>query len=631
MAEKAFTRGQTQILYRYLPGAIFDHDDYGLCRVDEITTTDPGKINRRALFDALYETLHQWDLKGFCPGFPDPRQEGQRRRFKIGQPDIVHFSPFPRVLQCRKCRHVAKYDDLRKRTSTVPGRCPRPNCGGRLSQLRYVEIHNCGRIEEMHVPERGCPVHGKIHLRFFDPGRAQKARWVCGECGREIQKARMTPCNCDYSGVVKKLNRPQYEQFLRLYPTGEPGVYMPQVLAFINFSEEDERRLIDLEDGHVLMLARLWGLLTTNVISTAHERQKWMPSGATLDPALAAIVESLRQFDPDNPALQQYEAVRSNPPGQEAIDAVLERLADTEILTLPPSRRLIEHIALQDSTNHTDVAGVVNRLRARGAEVQAAEFDHACTTALQELGLRSVKAINDFPIAMAAVGYTRVTGSPNSSILSPFSPDADGKTPLFVLPAETEGLWVQLDPIRVTRWLLENDLLSGPMPSTPFDAWAHLYQHILGRSFQYELIPHSAAQALVFLIHTLSHVLLQRIEWSGFSPSSVGEYLFPETLSFVLYANRFAETKIGGLTTLFEQRLPLWLRDAAQTGCDCMYDPLCGEEGGSCAGCLHREHNCSLFNHQLSRAVLYGGYLPIDEGLEQDRIRHGYWRMAQEP
>ena len=127
----------------------------------------------------------------------------------------------------------------------------------------------------------------------------------------------------------------------------------------------------------------------------------------------------------------------------------------------------------------------------------------------------------------------------------------------------------------------------------------------------------------------MSHVFLQRIEWSGFSSSSIGEYLFPETLSFVLYANRFAETKIGGLTTLFEQRLPLWLRDTAQAGCDCMYDPLCGEEGGSCAGCLHREHNCSLFNHQLSRAVLYGGHLPIDEGLEQDRIRHGYWRMAQ--
>lgn len=123
----------------------------------------------------------------------------------------------------------------------------------------------------------------------------------------------------------------------------------------------------------------------------------------------------------------------------------------------------------------------------------------------------------------------------------------------------------------------------------------------------------------------MSHVLLHKIEWSGFASSSIGEYLMPETLSFVIYANRFAEAKIGGLTTLFEQRLPLWLLDSAQSGRECVYDPLCGEDGGSCAGCLHREHNCPFFNRQLSRAVLYGGVLPQDNQGRHASIRRGYW------
>ena len=128
--------------------------------------------------------------------------------------------------------------------------------------------------------------------------------------------------------------------------------------------------------------------------------------------------------------------------------------------------------------------------------------------------------------------------------------------------------------------------------------------------------------------HYVVHVFLRRIEWSGFAPSSVGEYLIPGTLSFILYANRYADTKIGGLTTLFEQRLSTWLWDAVQAGRECIYDPLCGDEGGSCAGCTHREHNCPVFNRELSRATLYGGPMPQSSELAGMTVNQGYWAQA---
>jgi len=51
--------------------------------------------------------------------------------------------------------------------------------------------------------------------------------------------------------------------------------------------------------------------------------------------------------------------------------------------------------------------------------------------------------IDDFPMALCAVGYTRITRDPMRSILSPFeTSDPDGRMPLYVVTAETEGIYL---------------------------------------------------------------------------------------------------------------------------------------------------------------------------------------------
>jgi hypothetical protein len=127
----------------------------------------------------------------------------------------------------------------------------------------------------------------------------------------------------------------------------------------------------------------------------------------------------------------------------------------------------------------------------------------------------------------------------------------------------------------------------------------------------------------------MSHVLLRHIEWSGYGAQSIGEYLIPEGLAFVLYASRYTDTKVGGLLTLFEQGLDRWLQSSHHAGGDCVMDPFCAEEGGACVGCLHREFNCTEFNRELSRAVLFGGtvaqqgaaVVPFGPAVS------GFWRM----
>lgn len=598
-----FERGPTQVLYRYLPGAIFEHDRYGLCIVDSVDVESSDRLNEQALFEALSDALQEWHRHGNPPAFPDPRDERQRRQYRIGRPREVHFRPFPTTLQCRKCGHVFRL----REGDRFHGRCPREGCGGKLVQMRYVEAHNCGRLEEIHLPDRGCSQHGRRHLRFYDPGRVQRARWVCGICGQEIQKPRMTPCNCRYSQWIRSADRGQrsYERFLRLYPTGEPGLYIPHVTAFVNFNQSEESQLSTLNpDGHAALLARWWGLLEGPVMELL-KRRAMNPS--EIKGEVLELLESLRKIAPDK--AREYEEQLFRPPGQKEIERV-KGMIPLELLTVPPPRRLVEHIILLDSGRHQ-----LTTTKQLGDAVRAE---------LEKLGLLEVTHIDDFPVALLAFGYSRVARDPRRSLLNAFPADEEGRIPLFVLPTETEGLWFQLDPQRVLGWLIQNGLLSGALPESREEAWARLYREILANEFRSDRVLTIQAQAILYLLHTMSHILLQRIEWSGFSPQSLGEYFMPETLSFVLFVNRFDGARIGGLATLFSLRLKEWLQDSAQGGRYCLYDPLCGESGASCAGCLHREHNCLYFNRYLSRSVLYGG--DVDwERMGSTEIQHGYW------
>ena len=622
MTKRTFTRGQTQILYRFLPEAIFAHDDYGLCKVTEVTIEDGGAINQSALFDTLSDTLSQWSREEFRNKFPDPRDKSKLRAYKYGQPREVLFDPFPTILQCKKCKIVVDYSKLKKK-GISPGKCTRSGCGGRFEQLGYVEAHNCGRMKEIHLGS-GCSKHGLGHIRFHDTGRAQSSRWVCGICN-ENNKMRMTPCACEYSNAVDELNRSKYEKFLRVYPTSEPGLYNPHVVAFINFPEEEERKLSFGTNITCLLLARVWGLLDKSVLSIVDERKKFTHGGAEIDNKYDEIRKALEAVDPNNPALKEFMEKTKNPPGESEISRVKELLVGRLDLAGAPSRKLVEHVALKDKMNLTNVDTIGGRLTTRERNIEGENYIQKAQKTFKLLGLRDAFIINNFPIALAALGYTRVTKDTKISSFNPFTVGEDGKIPLFVIPTETEGLWFHLDPKRVLCWLIDNHLLTGNPTSHDEEAWAKLHKGALGPILNQspELPPPSHAVNL--LVHSMSHVFLRCVEWSGFGSSSIGEYLMPGTLSFAIYANRFTESKIGGLTTLFEQRLSLWLNDAYQSGRSCIYDPLCDEDGGTCVGCLHREFNCPLFNNELSRASLYGGHLPPKGGLGMRKIEKGYW------
>lgn len=623
MVTKGFSRGQTQVLFRHLPEAIFEHDDYGLCKVTQVALGDTD-VNRDALFDAMADALAMWPT-AFATKFPDTRDISRRSFYAIGSPREVRFTPYPQVFRCRTCARTGKFTDLLKRGASASGRC---SCGGYLNQMRYVQAHNCGRLEELYVPSLRCAGCGSTtDLAFYDPGRVKQARWYCAKCKTDVQALRMTPCKCAYNNSLPP--GPRAEKYLRVVPTGDPSLYIPHTVAFVNFPEESQEKLRDASDSLQLMLARTWGLLRDSVPETVRERASL---GTSEDADMtASLVEELRKYDPNNRVVREYDAKKSKPKGQAEIDRVNELLKACKVTaTGAPRRWLIEHTTLLDKSDISTVADVARMLRSSGDEAGARDIEEGQRKATELLGISSIRVINDFPLALCAYGYTRTARDPSRTIITPFPVDERGRIPVYAITAETEALWFELDPLKVYSWLVQNGVAGGTIPASREEAWARLYAEVPGlRQAPHEpLYGQLEAVAIRSLLHTMSHLFLRRIEWSGFAPSSVGEYLIPGSLSFILYANRHAETKIGGLTTLFEQRLNTWLWDAVQSGRECIYDPICEDEGGSCAGCTHREHNCVSFNRELSRATVYGGPVPQTSAFEGASLAHGYWQDA---
>jgi hypothetical protein len=102
-----------------------------------------------------------------------------------------------------------------------------------------------------------------------------------------------------------------------------------------------------------------------------------------------------------------------------------------------------------------------------------------------------------------------------------------------VVSSETEGIYFQLDPVRVVTWLIDNRWVQSAIPGSVESAWAWLYAQVPGlcQSRWQPNFNDPLAVGIRTLIHTLSHVLLRHVEWSGFSENSVGEYLIPGSLS----------------------------------------------------------------------------------------------------
>ena len=245
-----------------------------------------------------------------------------------------------------------------------------------------------------------------------------------------------------------------------------------------------------------------------------------------------------------------------------------------------------------------------------------------------KLGMTELGLIREFDLCRFTHGYSRVSAVPTLEKrgqdmpvrLRLFDPLRNGKRPIYVITQANEAYYIRLDPSAVYAWLQAVGVVDlpswAPSESVRFGGKLLEVAQPFGRYFSQLRAGDASTYRYVYtLLHTYAHVVMKSIsEMSGLDLGSLGEYIFPLDLAFVVYRNG-TTMDLGNLSALWRNQHNRFLDRLLETSTyRCNSGRLCDADGGACPDCIMiPETSCIAQNQLLSRAVLRGGPAPRED------------------
>lgn len=246
---------------------------------------------------------------------------------------------------------------------------------------------------------------------------------------------------------------------------------------------------------------------------------------------------------------------------------------------------------------------------------------------LGRLGISKLLMLRELDLVQYTYGYTRVSPTPTTEqkgltmpvCLRAFEPVMKGHRPIYVLHQKNEAFYVQLDSAMVLKWLAENHVVletpllgSMKLGARYVESYRDFGPFLDDYKGQKGDMARTLCNMVYMLLHTMAHQFIVLVsEFSGLDQGSLGEYLFPADLAFLVYRSGMTPD-LGNLssmwrnfnTTVLEQML-------SATRLQCGSGSLCDHRGGACPGCIMvPETACTAANQLLSRSTLKGGPVP---------------------
>lgn len=625
-------RGRGQILYRHRPRQTFDHRGGFTAQVRYYGADDDfhgPKIDREYLIAEARRLVRRWRREGRAapnatggdraPEFPPDDSPFAHRLYDVLVPGKVFSAVWPRVVRCADpgCGYVWDAPEPRPGGPDWPPPCPACQRLRGNRQLQFVLVHPCGEIRPF-LPPRTCK-NGHRRFRLVDhASRFRDFRWECLDCrfplpleaycgnpqcswtNKQMQPLLHTAASANVGHGLTIVNPPREDFAARM---SQPGFIVGTLARWLDVADEST---VDA--------------LVAGVEPTQHDPE--------IQEAIRKLDEMGAHKEADN-LRRRFSAVD--------LDDVRKRI--TGALGFDPlddrGRELAHHLSVYQrvrSSSRVDLDALRRSLTPRRESLY-----RRYPQALAAAGFDPDETFlaGEFPVTYLAVGYSRGGFTPADADLVAYkgrtAPGRPETTLLYANPTDTEALVFSLDRDRVGRWLVDNGLVapseiadSGGVPAwfatrlDPTDG-----QPPRGEDQPRPGDPDYAAHRLFGLLHTIAHQVLRALAVdSGYSETSLSEYLFPYDLAFAIHPNGGKEFTIGALRTVLEQNLHQVVERAVDTA-TCLYDPHCMlSNDGADHGCLFLpETACQLWNRNLSRHLLYGS---PDDGSAERRIR-GYW------
>ena len=264
---------------------------------------------------------------------------------------------------------------------------------------------------------------------------------------------------------------------------------------------------------------------------------------------------------------------------------------------------------------------------------QTSKVQAATHTLLDKLNLEDMGLIREFDLCRFSFGYSRMESTPilrdkrgmdmpvRLNLFPPVRQNESMRYPVYVVQQGNEAIYVRLKEELVLEWL--RGLKCPDMFTLNFDE--KIGAGLLGVSQSMspflDNLPETTTPPVYFylftLLHSYSHLLMKHVsEYSGLDLGSLGEYIFPADLAFVVYRNG-TTMDLGNLSALWRNAGTAML--TAMLGAkatQCGTGSLCTERGGACPDCIMTpETSCIAGNKLLSRSVLrsVGGKPRLDK------------------
>jgi hypothetical protein len=553
-------RSASQILFNHLPEQTVDAAG-GIWKVkrwnDPITISG---IDLTALRDELIRSASMWAEQGRDGDFvADLRRQKGLKVKSLNREQGVWCERFPRLYLCRTCHRLH---------DAPAGRC---QCGSSSArgQLPFVGYHEaCGALKTPYV--RKCPTHGQRAVKF--PGTASAAELIfyCPVCNQKIDRGFGAACDCDAGGTLS----------FTVHRSGT--VFKARSVVLINPARREVLSQVELAGG---------GARALDWLLAGMQERRLTESRATNDPESIRKLLKARGFDENiiramiaaMPVQEQEPVLLTNIPEQVRLEAELQ--ARQIALATFDSRQTLSDLR---ATSTSSALGVL--------------YDQKYPESMRSAGLDRIELIDRFPVLTAQYGYTRGTVAPGAARLRTYR-ETNGDYILYGDLAQTEALFIRLNPLRIHTWLRSRGFQLADAADTTSASVAILQA-------AYSVIDEgSLSDCLLRLVHSYAHALIRRAAlYAGIERSSLCELVLPLAFGFFVYAPAKGDFVLGGLQALFETELHLLLDGLVEDEQRCALDPGCADNGAACAVCLHLgEPSCRLFNTSLSRRVLAGG------------------------
>jgi hypothetical protein len=675
----------SRIFYEnYLPGAVTRLRNQSLAQVVGVANKEDALegLDHNQLIDAVRKFLVDWKTNG---GSVDAlfEEAAERNDFRVQAPSEVYVTAFPLVLRCAHCGALENHDRPRRaldlilasahgRISGSGGhariRCPRRGCGGVMYQTPFVVVHRCGHMSAMTVPPaaRG---YSALGLRS-NTGMYRQNMFFDLTTDDNVAGASTELCpTCSVGGgkPVPPLQKGT--------PVGGGDAFFPQVLQFVALSrnpgqlvssvQSELARLVesaglsgrtrDLAEGVVL------GLLGS-IDSTALQSQLLqLLEGGTASPEELAKIQALREKlekeirDLEALIAQGHDFASVLEASKGRLSKLISKSGASEgtflavrqyidrddvLLDLLKQRRTMEAVLLRHDVGRQGIGQSIDNTVDPVAKASRAQDWQEVQ---RDFCVQDIAHIPDLKVVLSALGFTREKREPERNPdevavkLNPFEDrvrsSAKGKAMLYAFSAQTEALWIRLDPLKILAWCVHSAGWETSPPAALVSraaAQAYLLEHCPmltqppGQATELTKALGAQMAAPFHLLHSICHALmLTARRHSGYDSQTLTEYLLPMDLSFLIYVTSVQNYTAGGLLTLFQHYVRRWFDDASLHAYNCAFDPICSDIGSACPGCIQVARGCETFNSGVSRAYLHGGFVDKRQSLW---IPQGFWQ-----